>query len=184
MTPIIGAPLRRTRLVVDALRRCEDNQNHNELCCRCALLIELFPVPIFNFFGVNDAEIIAFGIPGLRIYSVSIVLGILVYILMSYMQITSQKLFAVSISALTELVSTASIFAAAHLLGVTGLWSAGIICNAIMLIYIWSGTRYIAAKSNGNLHGIFLHERAAQFCHRQHHTCHRRGCKTIYGLCA
>lgn len=124
----------------------------------CVILIEIFADNIFRFFGVHDEAMIAFGVPGLRIYMVSIILGVLVHILMSYMQITRRKVFSITISAATELVGVACMYVMSKIFGVTGLWLSTSVSLIIILGYIWLGTRYIAAKSNGTLHGIFMHE--------------------------
>lgn len=135
------------------------------MCCVavCGILIELFPASLFRFFGVHDEAMIAFGVPGLRVFSVSAITGVLIHILMSYMQITGKKVFAITISAASELLAVVVMYAMSGLFGVTGLWWSSTVSHIIIFAYIWLGARYIASKSGGKLHGLYLREKQPSF---------------------
>ena len=163
MTPIIGAlygehdwwsmhytALKITKIVMTCV-------------AACVIFIELFPASLFRFFGVNDEAMIAFGVPCIRIFAISIMLSVFVHILMSYMQITGKKIFAITISAASELVATAVMYLMASIFGLIGLWSSNIFSSLLMLSYIWAGTRYLSAMSGGTLHGLFIHEKQPDF---------------------
>ena len=122
------------------------------------VLIELFPGNLLVFFGVHDAAVLEMGIPALRIYALGLVLSSLSYILMTYMQTTSRKLFSIAISAGTEILAILFIYSPGYWLGNIGVWSHNIAAQVVLLFLSVLTAKYIGKRSNGQYHGVFIHE--------------------------
>ena len=122
------------------------------------VLIELFPGNLLVFFGVHDAAVLEMGIPALRIYALGLVLSSLSYILMTYMQTTSRKLFSIAISAGTEILAILFIYSLGYWLGNIGVWSHNIAAQVVLLFLSVLTAKYIGKRSNGQYHGVFIHE--------------------------
>ena len=122
------------------------------------VLIELFPGNLLIFFGVHDAAVLEMGIPALRIYALGLVLSSLSYILMTYMQTTSRKLFSIAISAGTEILAILFIYSLGYWLGNIGVWSHNIAAQVVLLFLSVLTAKYIGKRSNGQYHGVFIHE--------------------------
>ena len=100
----------------------------------------------------------AMGAPALRIYAISLFLGSLTYILMTYMQTTAHKIFSIAISAGTEVFSIIFVYLLGYGFGNIGLWSHMIVAYLLLLFLIIFTARYLGKKSNGQYHGVFIHE--------------------------
>ena len=121
-------------------------------------LIELLPGNLLAFFGVHDATIMEMGVPALRIYALGFLLSSLSYILMTYMQTTSRKLFSIAISAGTEILAILFIYSLGYWLGNIGVWSHNIAAQVVLLFLSVLTAKYIGKRSNGQYHGVFIHE--------------------------
>ena len=122
------------------------------------ILFEIFPDKLLSFFGVHDMEIMAMGVPALRIYAISLFLGSLTHILMTYMQTTGRKIFSIAISAGSEIFSLIFAYLFGYWFGNIGLWSHNIAAYTALLILIVISAKYICKKSNGKYQGVFIHE--------------------------
>lgn len=122
------------------------------------ILIELFPNKLLSFFGVHDLEVMAMGVTALRIYAISLLLSSFNYILMTYMQTTSRKLFSIAISVGGEIFSVLFTYLLGYGLGEIGLWSHAIIANLVLLLVVVFLSNYISKTSKGTYQGVFIHE--------------------------
>jgi len=127
------------------------------------ILFEFFPAKVLTFFGVHDMEVMAMGVPALRIYAISLLLGALTHILMTYMQTTGRKVFSIAISVGSEVLSVIFAYWFGYWLGAIGLWSHNIAAYMVLLILIVFVAKYIGKKSNGKYHGVFIHEMRPTF---------------------
>ncbi|MDU2064833.1 MAG: MATE family efflux transporter [Sporomusaceae bacterium] len=124
----------------------------------CTLLIEFFPSSILSFFGVHDGNIIAMGVPALRIYALGLLIGSFTYILMTYMQTTARKAFSIAISAGSEIFAVLFIYLLGYGVGNQAVWAYMLAANLLLLLFIIVTAKYIGKRSNGQYHGIFIHE--------------------------
>jgi Na+-driven multidrug efflux pump len=122
------------------------------------ILIEIFPDRVLSFFGVHDLGVMGMGITALRIYAIGLVLSSITYILMTYMQTTSRKIFSIAISAGTEILAVIFVYLLGYWWGNIGLWSHNIAAQLVLLLLIILTAKYIGKKSNGKYCGIFIHE--------------------------
>ncbi len=122
------------------------------------LLVELFPGKLLAFFGVHDATVMEIGVPAVQIYALGILLSSLSYILMTYMQTTSRKLFSIAISVGNEIFAILFIYLLGYAMGNIGLWSHNIAAQVLLLFLSVLTAKYIGKKSNGKYSGVFIHE--------------------------
>ena len=124
----------------------------------CVILLEIFPTDLLSFFGVQDKEVMDIGVTALRIFAPSLLFGSLNYILMTYMQTTARKTFAIAISVGTEVFTVIFIYLLGYGAGNIGLWSHALVAHLVLLLLIVFAAKYIGQKSNGKYCGIYIHE--------------------------
>lgn len=129
-------------------------------CCTVLIaLLMVFPNAALWLFNVKKPEAVAIGIPAIRIFAISLFGLGFSYTLMNYYQTTSHKGVSVTISFLRGIVlivPVALLFA--RLFGLTGIWIAFPVTEALTIGITILLCLIIVKRSNGTYQGILLKE--------------------------
>ena len=128
----------------------------------CGILVAFmmaFPQLVLELFGVRTSARLAIGIPAIRIFSVSLLGIAFSYTLMNYFQTVSQKTISVLITVLRGIVITVpSAYLCSRFMGVSGIWWAFVIAEALTIVVTLIVCRIKASRSNGKFKGVLLKE--------------------------
>ncbi len=98
------------------------------------LIFELIPAKIFGLFGVTDPNVLAEGIPALRIFAISLVGVTITFLLMYYFMTIKKSKIANTLSLLEGLlILVPTAFLLSKILGLTGVWLSFIIAEVVAL---------------------------------------------------
>lgn len=123
------------------------------------LLFEIFPAQIFSLFGVNTPELLAMGIPSLRLYALSL-LGVTTTFTMVYYYMTVHRhKIANMLSAVEGLVVVIPMaWALSQIWGINGIWIGFILAEVVSIGILYLKTRREIRASDGKYDDMLLIE--------------------------
>ncbi len=126
------------------------------------LLLEAFPETVLWLFGIRDAEIMAAGVPAVRLFAISLPGTSFSYLAMYYYMTIGRKKLSTAISIVQGLLVVVPVaYLLSAILGVNGVWIAFSLAelSTMLLIVVWY--KRLKARAPGKYLSILLldHER-------------------------
>ncbi len=101
------------------------------------LIVEIFPQLLFMIYGVTGEDVLTMGIPGLRIFAISLLGTAISFLCLYYYSAIGKKLIANAISIVQGiLVVVPSAFILSKIIGINGVWISFIIAEIVTLLMI------------------------------------------------
>ena len=121
------------------------------------ILLEAVPGTVLYLFGVRAAEIIAQGIPAIRIFAISLLGTSFSFLAMFYYMTIGHKKLSTAISIVQGLVVVVpAAYILSKLIGENGVWMSFSLAEIATMVLVWAWYRRLKAAEPGKYESILL----------------------------
>ena len=121
------------------------------------LLLELFPGTVLHLFGVRAAEVLAEGIPAVRIFAVSLIGTCFSFLAMFYYMTIGRKRISTAISIVQGVaILVPSAYVLSKIMGVSGIWVSFSLAEAGTMLMVYGCYQRMKRNTPGKYDSILL----------------------------